>query len=84
MMEEELPDGYPADARILLNALNDIASWPQGEKVTGCFDEPWSANRAREALSMWKSVQKRKAEFIEKPMSQEANARVSEIIRLSQ
>ena len=43
------------NVEILLNALNDIAAWGQGEKVDGNFDEPWSANRARESLDMWNS-----------------------------
>lgn len=31
-------------------ALNEIASWGQGEQVTGSFDEPYAAQIAREAL----------------------------------
>lgn len=36
--------------RVYENALNEIASWGEGEKVTGRFDEPHSAKKAREAL----------------------------------
>lgn len=32
-------------------ALNNIASWKEGSKVTGTFDEPESARIARKALS---------------------------------
>lgn len=32
-------------------ALNKIASWEEGEEVTGSFDEPGSARIARESLA---------------------------------
>lgn len=31
-------------------ALNEIASWPEGATVTGSFDEPGAARTARDAL----------------------------------
>lgn len=34
----------------LVNALNHIASWPEGSEVSSSFDEPASARTAREAL----------------------------------
>lgn len=39
---------------ILINALNDIASWNQGSKVDVTFDEPVSALEARKALAAYK------------------------------
>ena len=33
------------------DALNNIACWSEGDKVTGSFDEPASAQIARDALS---------------------------------
>lgn len=39
-----------AELARLRAALNDIACWEQGPAVTLAFDEPWSAQRARDAL----------------------------------
>lgn len=36
---------------VTLDALNKIASWPEGATVRPSFDEPWSAQIARAALS---------------------------------
>ena len=35
---------------ILRKALDDIASWGEGPEVCGAFDEPGSAQTARDAL----------------------------------
>lgn len=43
-----------ARAEVLLKALNVIASWAEGETVTGKFDEPSSAQLARNALKVWR------------------------------
>jgi len=40
-----------ADRERLREALNRIASWPEGETVSGSFDEPGSAQIARDALA---------------------------------
>lgn len=39
-----------AENAALKEALNVIASWDEGETVTGSFDEPGSAHLARETL----------------------------------
>lgn len=41
---------------VLLEALNDIASWGEGETVNGGFDEPCSAKTARQALEQMEGV----------------------------
>lgn len=42
-------------AKPLLKALNKIASWGEGEKVSGNFDEPNSAQVARDAIIAYRA-----------------------------
>lgn len=42
------------EAQVLVDGLDAIACWHAGKKVTGSFDEPGSAQMAREALDKWK------------------------------
>lgn len=44
---------------VLVEALNRIAAWKEGENVTGSFDEPHAARIAREALARIKPKGKR-------------------------
>ena len=43
-------DGLKEDNERLREALNRIASWREGPRVTSSFDEPGSAEIARQAL----------------------------------
>jgi superfamily I DNA and/or RNA helicase len=40
-----------SELKPVIDALNSIASWSEGEKVTTSFDEPASAEEARKALA---------------------------------
>ena len=44
-------DTLRAENTRLRTALEDIASWGEGETVSACFDEPASAAKARAALA---------------------------------
>lgn len=41
---------------ILLDALNDIASWEEGNHVTSSFDNPGDAQLARGAICQCKTI----------------------------
>jgi len=45
------PEIAPVDHRPLVDALMKIASWSEGDEVSGHFDEPSSATIARKALA---------------------------------
>ena len=47
-----------AQALQLAEALNDIAAWYDGDDVDSSFDEPGSATKARDALSVWNEFKK--------------------------
>ncbi len=56
LIEQALTTEKAKSAR-LVEALNDIASWNEGDEVRGNFDEPCSASTAREALAAYAEPQ---------------------------
>jgi hypothetical protein len=50
---EEDSDGmwvHVDDVKVMLKALNEIANWKEGPKVTPAFDNPRDAETARKAI----------------------------------
>lgn len=60
-MTEELQEQLSIERRrskVLVDALNSIASWGEGKEVSGKFDDPCSAQQAREALKKYEELGK--------------------------
>lgn len=60
-LSQQLSDSQAA-LGIATAALNDIASWSEGENVDNSYDEPCSARRARKALEAIKAIEEARHE----------------------
>ena len=49
-------DEARAREQVLVDALDEIASWPEGPEVNGTFDSPHDARTARDALAKADSI----------------------------